>query len=72
MKGFHEIIPGLGAFPVRPSRTDSGISDLKEFINEVIVHLDDKFSQREQLAEAIHKIHSGMSDNLTVEEGATP
>src|SRR6056297_592624 len=26
-KGFHEIIPGLGAFPVKPSKTDSGIGE---------------------------------------------
>lgn len=37
-KGFHEIIPGLGAFPVRPSKLNSGIGDLKAFILEVIEH----------------------------------
>ena len=49
-KGFHEIIPGLGAFPVRPSKTDDGISELKEFILEVINHFVNRASQREKTA----------------------
>ncbi|MCK0157255.1 DUF2357 domain-containing protein [Cellulophaga sp. F20128] len=49
-KGFHEIIPGLGAFPVRPSKTDSGIGELKSFIIEIIEHFVNRASQREKLA----------------------
>ncbi|WP_394907236.1 DUF2357 domain-containing protein [uncultured Mesonia sp.] len=49
-KGFHEIIPGLGAFPVRPSKNDSGIGELKAFILEVIDHFVNRASQREKIA----------------------
>lgn len=49
-KGFHEIIPGLGAFPVRPSKMNSGIGDLKTFILEIIEHFINRASQREKLA----------------------
>jgi len=49
-KGFHEIIPGLGAFPVRPSKMDSGIGELKEFIHEIVDHFTNRASQREKLA----------------------
>lgn len=49
-KGFHEIIPGLGAFPVRPSKTDTGIGDLKKFILEIIDHFINRASQREKIA----------------------
>jgi predicted component of viral defense system (DUF524 family) len=49
-KGFHEIIPGLGAFPVKPSKTDSGIGDLKAFIIEIIEHFINRASQREKIA----------------------
>ena len=49
-KGFHEIIPGLGAFPVRPSKTDDGITELKGFILEVINHFVNRASQREKIA----------------------
>lgn len=49
-KGFHEIIPGLGAFPVRPSKTDSGIGELRTFILEIIEHFLNRASQREKIA----------------------
>jgi len=49
-KGFHEIIPGLGAFPVKPSKTDSGIGELKTFILELIEHFIHRSSQREKIA----------------------
>lgn len=49
-KGFHEIIPGLGAFPVRPSKTDDGMNELKVFIFQVINHFINRASQREKIA----------------------
>ena len=49
-KGFHEIIPGLGAFPVRPSKNDIGIGELKAFIEEIIEHFVNRASQRERIA----------------------
>lgn len=49
-KGFHEIIPGLGSFPVKPSKTNSGISELKVFILEIIEHFINRASQREKIA----------------------
>ena len=49
-KGFHEIIPGLGAFPVKPSKKDSGIGELKAFIFEIINHFSNRASQREKIA----------------------
>ncbi len=48
--GFHEIIPGLGAFPVRPCKTDSGIGELKAFILEILDHFINRASQREKIA----------------------
>lgn len=35
-KGFHELIPGLGAFTIKPSSDDTGITQLAEFINDVL------------------------------------
>lgn len=49
-QGFHEIIPGLGAFPVRPSKTDDGTGALKAFILAIIDHFINRTSQREKLA----------------------
>ena len=49
-QGFHEIIPGLGAFSINPSQNHSGVKELSEFIDEVIQNLLDRTSQREQIA----------------------
>lgn len=64
-KGFHEIIPGLGAFPVRPSKTDDGISELKNFTLEVIDHFVNRASHREKMAYRTFDIHKNKPNNLT-------
>jgi predicted component of viral defense system (DUF524 family) len=38
-KEFHEIIPGLGAFPLRPSALDNGLPEIRKFITDVLSHL---------------------------------
>jgi predicted component of viral defense system (DUF524 family) len=55
--GFHELIPGLGAFPVRPSRDNNGVSELKLFISEVIKQLVNRASQKERIAYRTFNIH---------------
>lgn len=57
-KGFHEIIPGLGAFPVRPSKTDDGIGELRDFILKIVDHFINRASQREKLAYRTFDIYS--------------
>lgn len=49
-KGFHEIIPGLGAFSIRPSKIDSGIEYLKSFFDDIISHFNNRASQRERMS----------------------
>lgn len=68
-KGFHEIIPGLGAFPVKPSRTDSGIGELKAFILEIIEHFINRASQREKIAYRTFDVYKNppKSDNVVKE-----
>jgi predicted component of viral defense system (DUF524 family) len=68
-KGFHEIIPGLGAFPVKPSKTDSGIGELKAFILEIIEHFINRASQREKIAYRTFDIYKDPpeSDNVVNE-----
>lgn len=55
-KGFHEILPGLGAFSVTPSRTDTGIRELSVFVDKVIQHLLDRTSQRERIANKANRV----------------
>jgi len=68
-KGFHEIIPGLGAFPVKPSKTDSGIGELKAFILEIIEHFINRATQREKIAFRTFDIYKNPpeSDNVVKE-----
>ncbi len=65
-KGFHEIIPGLGAFPVRPSKTETGITELKVFINEVIDHFLNRASQRERHSFRTFDIHKTPPDEKNI------
>src|SRR5690606_36302294 len=48
--GFHELIPGLGAFAIRPSKINDGSEQLKKFLNEVVTHFMNRASQREKIA----------------------
>jgi len=61
-KGFHEIIPGLGAFPVRPSKIDDGTTELKAFILEIVDHFIDRSSQREKQAFRTYDIFKNPRD----------
>ncbi|AHM60917.1 hypothetical protein D770_13315 [Flammeovirgaceae bacterium 311] len=65
--GFHELIPGLGAFPIRPSRSDNGTAELKSFIYEIIEHFLDRASQRERLSYRVFDIHKS-KDKDTLSE----
>ena len=57
-KGFHEIIPGLGAFCIAPGHEDEQIPALKRFLQDVFVHFMNRNSQREKVAIAEHDIYS--------------
>ncbi len=71
-KGFHEIIPGLGAFPVKPSKNDSGIVELKAFILEIIKHFINRASQREKIAYRTFDIYKNPPESENVVNEALP
>jgi len=56
-KGFHEILPGLGAFSIRPSKLNTGSEDLKIFLQNVIKHFLNRASQREKMLFQTYDIH---------------
>ncbi len=48
-RGFHEIVPGLGAFGIRPAEdNEDGTEELKNFIVTIIKHVCDRATRREQ------------------------
>jgi predicted component of viral defense system (DUF524 family) len=63
--GFHEIIPGLGAFALRPTETNNGSEALNNFIDKIISHLLNRASQRENIASKTYEVtKNGISESL--------
>ena len=56
-RGFHELIPGLGAFVIKPNKDDKDKEHLKTFIKKVIANFIDRASQREHTAIKVYDIH---------------
>jgi len=67
-KGFHELVPGLGAFTMKPNRDDDGSSDLRSFLKDVIQHFLNRTSQREKYSYQTYKTFKSKSDNNIVNE----
>lgn len=56
-RGFHELLPGLGAFSLRPGVTEDGSESLRQFLKEVVAHVCNRVSQREQQTYHTYWIH---------------
>jgi len=67
-KGFHEIIPGLGAFPVRPSHEEQDIRELRNFIEEVVNHITNRTSHREKIALRTYQTYDSFTGDELVTE----
>jgi predicted component of viral defense system (DUF524 family) len=52
LKGFHEILPGLGAFGVAPNENGDaqGFEAIEKFLDEVIEHLGNQTTSQERLS----------------------
>ena len=61
-RGFHEIVPGLGAFGIRPTEdNDDGTEDFKVFIQDIVKHVCDRATRREQETYHRYRIHDSTS-----------
>jgi len=56
-QGFHEVIPGVGAFALRPNNEGIASKNIQDFIDKVIANLEDVLSQREQIARNSKKVY---------------
>jgi predicted component of viral defense system (DUF524 family) len=63
-KGYHEIIPGLGAFSLNPAHEAKDVAALSSFIDDVIEHLINRASQRENIAVKTYNIHKNNTPNI--------
>lgn len=56
-RGFHELLPGLGAFPLRPDAVDDGSGAVKRFLKEVVAQVCNRAAQYEQQTWQTYRIH---------------
>jgi len=61
-QGFHEILPGLGAFALKPGASGeaTGLQHLSRFVDEVIAHICNRATAREQ--SSYHHFHAYRAD----------
>ena len=67
MHGFHEIVPGLGAFSIRPGHWQEDSIYLKQFLAEVKAHLMDRTSNREKLSFYQYDVYLEPNKSMTME-----
>lgn len=65
-RGFHELIPGLGAFVIKPNKDNKDKEHLKNFIKKVVANFIDRASQREYTAVKIYDIHKDKKDDSNI------
>jgi predicted component of viral defense system (DUF524 family) len=70
LKGFHEILPGLGAFGVAPDENGAaqGLESLEKFLEEVLAHLGNRTTAQERVS--YHIAESYMAREEPVQYGA--
>lgn len=65
LKGFHEIIPGLGAFCLTPSKNvDEQLITLQVFLLKIVEHMLDRTSQRERMSYHMNKVYNTPSKQV--------
>lgn len=57
LKGFHEILPGLGAFCLSPNSMEKDSKEIEHFLRDVLAHMLNRASQRERLSYHTYEIH---------------
>lgn len=67
LKGFHEIIPGLGAFCLTPSNYDEELISLQVFLLKIVQHMLDRTSQRERMSYYINNVYNTPSKSVREE-----
>lgn len=67
LRGFHEIVPGLGAFRVRPGHWQEDSIYLRQFLAEIKAHLMDRTSDREKLSFYQYDVHLEPNKTMTIE-----
>jgi len=65
--GFHELIPGLGAFAIRPKEGENGTAELSDFFDKIIAHFNNMASQQRRHSNTTYEIHKEDSPSIVNE-----
>ena len=57
LKGFHEVLPGLGAFCLCPNSVDKDSKEIKHFLHDILEHMLNRASQRERMSYHTYDIY---------------
>ena len=58
LKGFHEILPGLGAFCLSPNSIEKDSKEIEHFLRDVLAHMLNRASQRERMSYHTYEIYN--------------
>lgn len=71
-RGFHELIPGLGAFVIKPNKNEKDKEHLRKFILKVVDNFIDRSSQRELTAIKMYDIHKEQKEDSDILKESLP
>ena len=57
LKGFHEVLPGLGAFCLCPNSIEKDSKEIEHFLHDVLEHMQNRASQRERMSYHTYEIY---------------
>ena len=55
--GFHEVLPGLGAFCLSPNSIEKDSKEIEHFLRDILAHMLNRASQRERMSYHTYEIH---------------
>ncbi len=58
LKGFHEVLPGLGAFCLSPNSIEKDSKEIEHFLRDVLAHMLNRASQRERMSYHTYEIYN--------------
>ena len=57
LKGFHEVLPGLGAFCLCPNSIEKDSKEIERFLQDILDHMLNRASQRERISYHTYDIY---------------
>ena len=57
LEGFHEVLPGLGAFCLCPNNIEKDSKEIERFLHDILEHMLNRASQRERMSYHTYEIY---------------